>query len=99
TCLDDGLVLLMANEDVMNLLEYVPRFKEVDIYVEENVLVVERHMMERMVAPDTDDDASISGLEADFPKWINDDVVDEANEVELELENEEEFAIIFAELD
>ncbi|GJY90701.1 hypothetical protein Tco_0505897 [Tanacetum coccineum] len=52
-----------------------------------------------IVAPDTDYDASISGLEADFPKWVNDDAIDEANEVEFELKNEEEVAIIFAELD
>ncbi|GJU62954.1 hypothetical protein Tco_1244789 [Tanacetum coccineum] len=52
-----------------------------------------------MVAPDTNYDASISGLEAEFPKWVNDDAIDEANEVEFKLKSEEEDAIIFAELD
>ncbi|GKC27600.1 retrotransposon protein [Tanacetum coccineum] len=40
TSLDDRLVPLMADEDVVKLLEYVPRFREVDVYVEEDVLVV-----------------------------------------------------------
>ncbi|GKB57307.1 hypothetical protein Tco_0913493 [Tanacetum coccineum] len=42
TCFDDGLVPLMADEDVVKLLEYVPMFKEVDVYVEEDVLMVEK---------------------------------------------------------
>ncbi|GKB10328.1 hypothetical protein Tco_0844251 [Tanacetum coccineum] len=76
TSLDDGLASLMADEDVVKLLEYVPRFREVDVYVKEDVLVVEQHMIEvrvkaslsqddmdmpwGMVAPNTDDDASIN---------------------------------------
>ncbi|GJS26906.1 hypothetical protein Tco_0487526 [Tanacetum coccineum] len=46
TCLDDGLVPLMAHEDVVKLLQYVPRFREVDVYVEEDVLVVRQHIIE-----------------------------------------------------
>nr|GEU71965.1 hypothetical protein [Tanacetum cinerariifolium] len=45
-CFNDGLVLLMADEDVMKLLECVPMFREVDAYVEEDVSVVEQHMIE-----------------------------------------------------
>ncbi|GJZ46332.1 hypothetical protein Tco_0593928 [Tanacetum coccineum] len=45
TSLDDGLASLMADEDVVKLLEYVPRFMEVDVYVKD-VLVVEQHMIE-----------------------------------------------------
>ncbi|GJR07873.1 hypothetical protein Tco_0790525 [Tanacetum coccineum] len=45
-CFDDGLVLLMADEDVVKLLECVPRFRKVDAYVEEDVSVVEQHMIE-----------------------------------------------------
>nr|GEU67486.1 hypothetical protein [Tanacetum cinerariifolium] len=45
-CFNDGLVSLMADKDVMKLLECVPMFREVDAYVEEDVSVVEQHMIE-----------------------------------------------------
>nr|GEW00841.1 hypothetical protein [Tanacetum cinerariifolium] len=53
---------------------------------------------------ETNDDASISGLEGDFLTWVNDDFLDQANEVEWQhysyyaLEDDEEIAGMFAEL-
>ncbi|GJR18994.1 hypothetical protein Tco_0967521 [Tanacetum coccineum] len=44
TCLDDGLVPLMADEDGVKLLEYIHRFKEVDVYDEKDVLTIEQDM-------------------------------------------------------
>nr|GEU30512.1 transposase, MuDR, MULE transposase domain protein [Tanacetum cinerariifolium] len=35
--LDDGLVSLMADEDVIKLLNYVPMYKEIKVYIETNV--------------------------------------------------------------
>ncbi|GKG45821.1 hypothetical protein Tco_0498267, partial [Tanacetum coccineum] len=51
-----------------------------------------------MVAPYTDDDASISGLKADFPIWVDDDAVNKTNEVNLKLKDEVVDADIFANL-
>ncbi|GJV28834.1 hypothetical protein Tco_1385282 [Tanacetum coccineum] len=46
TSLDDRLVPLMEDEDVVKLLEYMLRFREVDVCVEKDVSVVEQHMIE-----------------------------------------------------
>ncbi|GJY23107.1 transposase, MuDR [Tanacetum coccineum] len=48
--LDEGLLPLMSEEDVIKVLEYVPRFREVEVYIETDVSLVERHMMERMTS-------------------------------------------------
>ncbi|GKF20342.1 hypothetical protein Tco_0068980 [Tanacetum coccineum] len=48
--LDEGLLLPMSDEDVIRFLEYVPRFRELEVYIETGVLVVERHMIERMTS-------------------------------------------------
>ncbi|GJR07612.1 RNA-directed DNA polymerase, eukaryota, reverse transcriptase zinc-binding domain protein [Tanacetum coccineum] len=37
-------------EDVSRFLEYVPRFREVEVYIETTVSMVERHMMKRMTS-------------------------------------------------
>ncbi|GJU03412.1 hypothetical protein Tco_1113750 [Tanacetum coccineum] len=102
TSLDDGLVSLMADEDVVKLLEYMPMFREFDVYVEEVVLVIEQHMIEvsviaslsqddmnmpwGMVARYTNDYASISELEADEVDLKLKD--EEPSEVDLEVEDE-----------
>ncbi|GKE38338.1 hypothetical protein Tco_1461743 [Tanacetum coccineum] len=38
--LDEGLVPLMSNQDVLSLLEYVPIYKEIKVYVEKNTMKV-----------------------------------------------------------
>ncbi|GJY63307.1 hypothetical protein Tco_0464767 [Tanacetum coccineum] len=48
--LDESLLLLMSDEDVIRFLDYVPRFREVDVYIETDVSLVERHMMKRMTS-------------------------------------------------
>ncbi|GJX94245.1 hypothetical protein Tco_0348831 [Tanacetum coccineum] len=48
--LDEGFLPLMCDEDVISFLEYVPRFKEVEVYFETGISLVERHMMERMTS-------------------------------------------------
>ncbi|GJR44468.1 hypothetical protein Tco_1312571 [Tanacetum coccineum] len=42
--LDDGLVPLRCDEDVLTLLKYVPKFREIEVYVKANVSLVEQHM-------------------------------------------------------
>ncbi|GJZ64354.1 hypothetical protein Tco_0620775 [Tanacetum coccineum] len=104
TSLDDGLVSLMADEDVVKLLEYMPMFREFDVYVEEVVLVIEQHMIEvsvivslsqddmnmpwGMVARYMNDDAIISELEADEVHLKLKD--EEPSEVDMEVEDERE---------
>ncbi|GKC40735.1 hypothetical protein Tco_1053119, partial [Tanacetum coccineum] len=44
--LDEGLTPLMSNEDVHSLLNYVPRHREIEVYVEIGVSSVEKQMME-----------------------------------------------------
>ncbi|GJX03983.1 hypothetical protein Tco_0189899 [Tanacetum coccineum] len=44
--LDEGLTPLMSDEDVLSLLKYVPRHKEIEVYVEIDVSSVEKQMME-----------------------------------------------------
>nr|GEV81602.1 vacuolar proton-inorganic pyrophosphatase [Tanacetum cinerariifolium] len=46
--LDEGLLQLMSDKDVIRFLDYVPRFREVGVYIETSVALVERQMMERM---------------------------------------------------
>ncbi|GJX55566.1 hypothetical protein Tco_0285463 [Tanacetum coccineum] len=48
--LNEGLLPLMSEEDMILFLEYVPRFREVEVYIETNVSLVERHMMEQMTS-------------------------------------------------
>ncbi|GKD33782.1 hypothetical protein Tco_1249291 [Tanacetum coccineum] len=48
--LDEGLLPLMSDEDVIRLLKYVPRLRELDVHIEIGVSLVERHMMERMMS-------------------------------------------------
>ncbi|GJS24421.1 hypothetical protein Tco_0453053 [Tanacetum coccineum] len=48
--LDEGLLPLMSEEDVIRFLEYVPRFREVEVYIETDVSFVEKHLMERMTS-------------------------------------------------
>ena len=35
----------MSDQDVLTLLKFVPRYKEIDIYVETDVSLVEKHML------------------------------------------------------
>nr|GEV12991.1 hypothetical protein [Tanacetum cinerariifolium] len=44
--LDKGLVPLMSEEDVVNLLNYVPRYREIEVYIKVSVSSVESHMLE-----------------------------------------------------
>ena len=44
--LDDGLVPLMSDQDVKLFLNFVPRYKEVDVFVETDVLLVEKQLFE-----------------------------------------------------
>ncbi|GJZ65301.1 hypothetical protein Tco_0621997, partial [Tanacetum coccineum] len=48
--LNEGLLPLMSEEDMIIFLKYVPRFREVKVYIETNVSFVERHMMEQMTS-------------------------------------------------
>nr|GEU33366.1 copia protein [Tanacetum cinerariifolium] len=41
--LDEGLITLMGDEDVLTLLKHVPKFKEIKVYVEECMSLVEEH--------------------------------------------------------
>ncbi|PWA82807.1 hypothetical protein CTI12_AA175090 [Artemisia annua] len=47
--LDDGLLPLKSDEDVRRLVEYVPIFTELELYIETGVSVVECEMTERMM--------------------------------------------------
>ncbi|GKA53393.1 hypothetical protein Tco_0746708 [Tanacetum coccineum] len=38
--LDEGLVPLMSNQDVLSLLQYIPIYKEIKVYVEKNMMEV-----------------------------------------------------------
>ncbi|GJW88208.1 RNA-directed DNA polymerase, eukaryota, partial [Tanacetum coccineum] len=44
--LDEGFAPLMSDEDVLSLLWHVPRDKEIEVYVENGVSLVEKKMME-----------------------------------------------------
>nr|GEU49840.1 Gag-Pol polyprotein [Tanacetum cinerariifolium] len=44
--LDEGLVPLLGDEDVLTLLKYVPKFREIEVYVESFVSLVEQHIRE-----------------------------------------------------
>ncbi|PWA66303.1 hypothetical protein CTI12_AA328520 [Artemisia annua] len=47
--LDDGLLPLMSDKYVRRLVEYVPIFKELELYIETGVSLVECQMIERMM--------------------------------------------------
>ncbi|PWA56307.1 hypothetical protein CTI12_AA421490 [Artemisia annua] len=48
--LDDGLLPLKSKEDMRRLVEYVPIFTQLELYIETGVSVVECEMMERMMS-------------------------------------------------
>ncbi|GJX04024.1 hypothetical protein Tco_0189940 [Tanacetum coccineum] len=48
--LDDGLVSLMTDEDVIKLLNYVPMYKEIKVYIEIDVSLVQQHLVELLVS-------------------------------------------------
>ena len=43
--MDDGLVPLMSVEDVVQMFKYVPRFKEIEVYIEEGISSVEEYSL------------------------------------------------------
>ena len=45
--LDDGVVSLKSDHDVKLLLDFVPRYNEIDVYVETKVSLVEKHLFEQ----------------------------------------------------
>ncbi|PWA50265.1 PYR1-like 6 [Artemisia annua] len=48
--LDDGLLPLMSDKDASRLVEYVPRFRELELYIETGVSLLECQMMERIMS-------------------------------------------------
>ncbi|GJV04456.1 hypothetical protein Tco_1338025 [Tanacetum coccineum] len=48
--LDDGFVPLMTNVDVIKLLNYVTGCKEIEVYIETDVSLVELHLVELVVS-------------------------------------------------
>ena len=66
--LADGLVALMSDEEVKLLLNFVPRYKEIDVFVETDVSLVEKHLFE-----DTCWRPGSEGLV--IPEIVQDDVV------------------------
>ncbi|GKE16728.1 hypothetical protein Tco_1424305 [Tanacetum coccineum] len=46
--LDEGLVPLMFEKDVVNLLNYVPRYRELEVYIDNGVSSIESHVTERL---------------------------------------------------
>nr|GEU62576.1 hypothetical protein [Tanacetum cinerariifolium] len=48
--LDEGLTLLMSDEDVLSLLKYVPRHREIEVYIEIGFSSVGKQMMEVRLA-------------------------------------------------
>nr|GEY31827.1 hypothetical protein [Tanacetum cinerariifolium] len=48
--LDDELVPLEANADVIKLLNYVPTCKEILVYIETDLLLLEQHLAELLVS-------------------------------------------------
>ncbi|GJW28296.1 hypothetical protein Tco_0045171 [Tanacetum coccineum] len=64
--LDEGLVPLMSNQDVLSLLQYVPIYKEIEVYVEKNMMEVVLGMgkgvvIEEVVEDDEVKEASETG--------------------------------------
>ncbi|GKB76468.1 hypothetical protein Tco_0943363, partial [Tanacetum coccineum] len=45
---DEGLVPLIGDEDVLTLLKHVPKFREIEVYVEVDVSLVKQHMRKVM---------------------------------------------------
>ncbi|GJW61787.1 hypothetical protein Tco_0111122 [Tanacetum coccineum] len=62
--LDEGLVPLMSNQDMLSLLQYVPIYKEIEVYVEKNTMEVVLGMGKGVV----------------FEEVVEDDEVKEASE-------------------
>ncbi|GKD86952.1 hypothetical protein Tco_1358106, partial [Tanacetum coccineum] len=72
TSLDDGLVLLMADEDIVKLLEYM------HVYVKEDVSVVEQHVIEldkaNEVELELEDEIVVAEIFADLDEAYGEDV-------------------------
>ncbi|GJW05474.1 hypothetical protein Tco_1564330 [Tanacetum coccineum] len=48
--LNDGLVPLMPDADVIKLLNYVPGCKDIEVYIETSVSLVELHLVELLIS-------------------------------------------------
>ncbi|GKB32626.1 hypothetical protein Tco_0872027 [Tanacetum coccineum] len=48
--LDDGLVPLIVDAYVIKLLDYVPTCKEIEVYIETDVSLVEQYLVELLVS-------------------------------------------------
>ncbi|GJS06808.1 hypothetical protein Tco_0363604 [Tanacetum coccineum] len=106
----DGLIPLIADEDVVTLLKYVPRFKEIEVYVEVDVSLVEQHMLKvrsrqskGLVIEEIVKDDEYKWDGSDLSTWFDDDLVEQENVVKWQqgpyhaLNNEDRIVDMFAE--
>ncbi|GJW93213.1 hypothetical protein Tco_0172885 [Tanacetum coccineum] len=88
--LDEGLITLMGDEDVLTLFKYVPKFREIKVYMEESMSLVEEHWTNVMNG---------KGKGVVIEEILEDDVLDEQHKreermsrervnIEFEFENE-----------
>nr|GEV98479.1 hypothetical protein [Tanacetum cinerariifolium] len=84
--LDEGLVPLMSNQDVLSLLQYVPIFKEIEVYVENNTMEVVLCTIKGIVIKEVmkDDEVKEASKTGNSGKQLLDE-----NEVKAEQEMEE----------
>nr|GEX45655.1 hypothetical protein [Tanacetum cinerariifolium] len=57
--LDEGLVPLMSNQDVLSLLQYVPIYKQIEMYVEKNTMEVVLGMSKGVVIEEAVEDDEV----------------------------------------
>nr|GEY09412.1 hypothetical protein [Tanacetum cinerariifolium] len=86
--LDEELVPLMSNQDVLRLLQYVPIYKEIEVYVEKNTMEVvlgtgKGVVIEEVLEDDEVKEASETGNSGkqlfDHPPWSSESMNEKRN--------------------
>ncbi|GJZ11927.1 hypothetical protein Tco_0546686 [Tanacetum coccineum] len=81
--LDEGLVPLMSNQDVLSLLQYVPIYKEIEVYVEKNTMEVVLGMGKGVVIEEVIEDDEVKEAsetrKCDHPPWSSESMNEKRN--------------------
>nr|GFB16828.1 hypothetical protein [Tanacetum cinerariifolium] len=87
--LDEGLVPLMSNQDVLSLLRYVPIYKEIEVYVEKNMMEVVLGTGKGVVIEEVMEDGEVKEVSETGNSDFSHETLEMKNKVKAEQEMEE----------
>nr|GEV08990.1 transposase, MuDR, MULE transposase domain protein [Tanacetum cinerariifolium] len=87
--LNEGLVPVMSNQDVLSLLQYVPIYKEIEVYVEKNPMEVVLGTGKGVVIEEVMEDDEVKEASETRNNDFSHETFDMKNKVKAEQEMEE----------